>query len=169
MSTNQSMIEAIYQLMNGGKNLSGGVVGATGGMAGGLGYRITRPSLADPLAFTTVFTITGAIQITLLMAYRTIIQAAGASTINFQHTEGPTALDNAAGATTGDDVNTLYICPLAAATPVAVGVNGAPIIGAANIFAGPGNIQVIHGAGTGSCLYTLCWIPLTSNATVVAV
>jgi hypothetical protein len=169
MATQDAITKAIYQLMGGGINLSGGVAGATGGLAGGLGYRITRPTLADPHAFTTIFTITGAIQITLLFGYRTIVQAGGASTMGFQHSVGPTALDNAAAATTGDTVGTIYICPLAAATPVAVGVGGAPIAGAANIFAGPGNIQVIQAVGTGSCSYTLCWIPLTSNATVVAV
>lgn len=169
MTTKNSVIEAVYQLMNGGLNLSGGVAGTTGGIAGGLGYRITRPALADPHAFTTIFTITGAIQITALIGYRTIVQAGGASTMGFQHSVGPTALDNAAAVTTANPINTIYICPFAAATPVAVAVGGAPIIGAANIFAGPGNIQVIQAAGTGSCQYTLCWIPLTSNATVVAV
>ncbi len=178
--------EAIYKLISGGWVAGASVAGTTFGYAAGLGWRITRPALADPHVATAIFTIAGGpIAITSLTAYRTIVQAGAIAGMTFAHSVGPIAFDTNAAVTTNNPVGTCYVCPMSGAEPVYVvvpAVNGAVLAGGlvgTTLRYGSlpiwyciaGNITVNTGAniGTGSCTYTLCYIPLTSAVTVITV
>ncbi|MCK9602733.1 MAG: hypothetical protein M0R06_27035 [Sphaerochaeta sp.] len=150
----------------------------------GLGIRVSRAAAADPQnAWQTLFTISGgAILLTALVGARTVIQAGGASTMQFRHSIGPTVLDAGTAAITGDDVLTAYWLTGDTTDPIQVGVVGAPVMagrvvatsttyGSPGLFVlSAGNVQVTMTAavGTGSTGYTLCYIPLASGARVVA-
>lgn len=147
-----------------------------------LGIRVERAAIADALAWTTRFTIAGGpILVTMLAGFRTIIQAAGASTMQFRHSIGNTVLC-AATLITGNAVLTMYTItgdPLdnlqiaAAGVPTIIGgISSGPAVGAIvgwGLLMQVGNIQVNFTAGTGSTMYELCYIPLTTASNVIAV
>jgi len=188
MATNQSSVNAIYALLKG----SGPVDGFGGQSFLGLGgsLRLPHAAIVDDQAVTTpIFTISGGpIWMIALMSIRTIVQAGGASNIQFAHSVGPTNL-HLATAITGDGVGTVS---------VVAGDNGDALVvgagtGVANTFTpldpgrlvatslqyggAPlrilpvGNITVIHtaAAGTGSSRYVLLWAPIDGASSVVAV
>jgi hypothetical protein len=185
MATNQALVEALYsQLFGGGLITSGLYGGSSSLLPGGLGLRTVRAAAADPqAAWQTLFTIAGGvIAITAFVGVRTVIQAGGASTIQFRHSVGPTVSDNGTAIITGDTVGTMYTITGDPNDPVVIGLGGngispskiiatsatygSPILG----YAMPGNLQVTMtaAAGTGSTRYVLCWIPIDAAATVVA-
>lgn len=178
MATNQALVEVIYQLLAGGT-----VPGATTRGAAGLGLRINRATAADPQnVWQNLFTIAGGtIAITSLIGVRTIIQAGGASTMQFRHSVGPTVMDSGAAVITGNAVGTIYVLTGDIGDPVQVGAAGAAV-GAGKVVAtsgsygvlpliivGAGTIDVIMtaAAGTGSTRYILTYIPLDDAVTVV--
>lgn len=150
----------------------------------GLGIQVRRPAAADPQnVWLTLFTVTGGIIIlTALVGVRTIIQAAGAATMQFRH--GATVLDSGALAVTGQAAGTIYALSGHIPDPIIAGAAGIPIevgkliaavaqysaLFGAGLIMGAGNIQVTMtaAAGTGSTRYILCYIPLDEEANVVA-
>jgi hypothetical protein len=151
-------------------------------LQGGLGVRIDRLPAADPqAAWQTIFTITGLVQITGLIGVRTVIQAGGASNMQFRHSVGPT-VGCLAAAITGDTVNTIYTITGNPNDALIIGLGGTPIQGGGmgsqavasvqmfGSLAFTGNIQVTMtaAAGTGSTRYVLTYIPLDDAALVVA-
>ena len=176
MSTNQALVEAIYQLLSGGA-----VPGADTKFAGPLGWRINRPAAVDPQnVFESIFTIAGGvIAVTGLFGVRTIDQAGGASTMQFQHTVAG-VFDAGTLAITADVPNTIYYCNGNALDPIISGfgilVEGGKLVatsltsGAVPLFmVGAGDIKVTMtaAAGTGSTRYVLTYIPLDDAVTVV--
>lgn len=164
MASDLGLLEAIYQ------NL------------GGLGHRVNRAAAADPQnVWQTLFTIAGGcIAITGLFGIRTVIQAGGASTMQFRHSVGPTVLDAGTAAVTGDAVDTIYYLTGDVTDPIQVGANylvgGGKIVatsltyGAAALFvAGPGTIDVTMtaAAGTGSTRYVITYIALDDTVSVI--
>lgn len=169
----------IYDILSGGTTLPGTTKGA-----GGLGLRVERTAAADPQnVWQNLFTIaSGRILITGLIGVRTVIQAGGASTMQFRHSVGPTVLDAGTAAVTGDAVDTVYLLTGDTTDPIQVGAAGVPIMagkvvatsttyGAVPLFlamAGTIAVTMTAAAGTGSTGYTLFYIPIDSNVTVVA-
>jgi hypothetical protein len=185
MATNQALVEAIYSLLFSGGAISSGLYGGTSVLVpGGMGLRVSRAAAADPQnVWQNLFTIAGGpILVTALIGIRTIIQAGGASTMQFQHSVGPTVLDNGTAAVTGDAVGSLYFLTGAVADPIRVGAAGIPVeaskivataamYGSLPLFvlsAGTIQVTMTAAAGTGSTRYVLCWIPVDSASTVVA-
>jgi len=154
------------------------------GRAGGyLGKRVARAATADPQnVWQTIFTISGGlVLIKALIGVRTIIQAGGASTLQFQHSVGPTVLDAGTGVATANAVGTIYWLTGDVTDPVQLGAAGAPILtgkivatsvthAGIGVLAGAGNIQVTFtaAAGTGSTRYILCYEQIDPGASVVA-
>ncbi len=149
----------------------------------GLGMVETRAAAADPQnAWQTIFAVAGGVVLVkVLIGYRTVIQAGGASTMQFRHSVGPTVLDAGTLAITGHDVGTVYYCTGDATDPIVAGAAGAPVslgklVATSATYGGegwlmtPGNIQVTMtaAAGTGSTSYTIVYIPISSGATVTA-
>jgi hypothetical protein len=149
-----------------------------------LGIQVDRAAAADPQnVWQTIFTVAGGlVLVKALIGQRTVIQAGGASTMQFQHSVRPTVLDAGTAAVTGDAVNTIYYLTGDPTDPIQVGAAGAPIlcgkIVATSVrhcsefglfIAFTGNIQVTMtaAAGTGSTGYTIFYIPLTAGATIV--
>ncbi len=180
MAANQATVDAIYQILTGGA-----VPGATARAAGSLGFRVTRAAAADPQnVWQNLFTIAGGlIAITGLIGLRTVIQAGGASTMQFRHSVGPTVLDAGTLAVTGQAVNTIYVLTGDTTDPITSGAAGIATMaskvvatsttyGAPVLFivgAGTIDVTMTAAAGTGSTGYTLTYIPLDDAATVVAV
>jgi hypothetical protein len=180
MATNQALVEAIYQILAGGA-----VPGTAARGAGALGWRVDRDAAADPQnVWQNLFTIAGGIiAVTSLIGVRTIIQANGASTMQFRHSVGPTVLDNGTAVITADAVNTLYIHNGDGGDSIQVGVAGVGVSMAKNVaisaqygsfplavlMAGTIAVTMTAGAGTGSTRYILTYIPLGDAVTVVAV
>jgi len=178
MAGNQALLEAIYQIFAGGH-----VPAPTARGAGGLGWRLDRAAAADPQnAWQNLFTIAGGyIAITGLIGVRTVIQAGGASTMQFRHSVGPTVFDAGTLAITGDAVGTIYVLTGDTTDPIVSGVAGAAVMfgklvatsttygGRPLFIVGPGTIDVIMtaAAGTGSTQYILTYIPLSDAVTVV--
>jgi hypothetical protein len=180
MATNKSLTERIWALLSGGYGGTGTIPSTNG-----LGYIVPRAAAADPqAAWLSLFTIAGGlVGVTALIGVRTIIQAGGASTMQFRHSVPPTVLDAGTLAITGTDVGTFYTLTGDVTDPIGQGVVGAPVTagkvvatsityGSPILFiAGPGNIQVTMtaAAGTGSTRYLIGYIPLDAAATVVAI
>ena len=149
----------------------------------GLGYQVDRAAAADPQnVWLTIFTIAGgAVLVNALIGLRTVIQAGGASTMQFRHSIATTVL-NVATAITGNAVGTLYTITGNPLDDLVIGAAGAPIqsgmfgsqtivsVQMSGLLMFTGNIQVIMtaAAGTGSTSYILSYIPLSAGATVVA-
>jgi hypothetical protein len=148
-----------------------------------LGIQVDRAAAADPQnVWQAIFTIAGGwVLVKMLWGIRTVIQAGGASTMQFRHTVGPTVLDAGTLAVTGQGVGTLYYCTFAPADPIIAGAAGvrvtlgqlvasAATYGAVGMAMFTGNIEVTMtaAAGTGSTAYSLIYIPLSAGATVVA-
>ncbi len=147
----------------------------------GLGILVVRPAAADPQnAWTTIFTITdGPVLVTGLYGLRTVVQAGGASTMQFRHSVGPTVLC-AATAITGNAADTMYSITGNPNDGIIVGAGGVPIQGGMmgsqavvsvqqfGILCFTGNIQVTMtaAAGTGSTAYYLTYIPVNPIARV---
>jgi hypothetical protein len=179
MATNQALVEVIYRILSGGAT-----PGAATTFAGSLGFKEERAAAADPqAAWQTIFTIAGGlVAITGLIGVRTVIQAGGASTMQFRHSVGPTVLDNGAAVITGNAVGTIYVLTGDIADPIQVGAAGVVVesgrlvptsgmYGSLPMFiVGAGNVQVTMtaAAGTGSTRYIMTYIPLDTAATVVA-
>jgi hypothetical protein len=153
------------------------------GVSGVLGTNVVRAAAADPQAAQqTIFTIAGgAVLVTGLYGIRTVIQAGGASNMQFRHSIGPTVL-NVLTAITGNDVNTIYTITGNPNDAIQIGVVGAPVQGGMfgsqavvsqqnpGIVMFTGNLQVFMSAaaGTGSTSYILSYVPLTPGSSVVA-
>lgn len=150
---------------------------------GGLGPKVRRATAADPQnVWQTIFTVAGGpVFITFLVGVRTIIQAGGASLMQFRHSVGPTAIDAGTLAVTGDAVGTLYYLTGDPADAILSGAAGVPVptgkvIGVAAQYQGigllvaVGNIQVTMtaAAGTGSTRYVLGYIPVDDGTVVAA-
>lgn len=152
-----------------------------------LGIRVPRAAAADDVnTWTTIYTVTGTILLTLLLGVRTVNQGgAVADTMQFRHSVGPTVLDVGTLSILGDLVGNMYnLCgsfadPIgscgagAAALPIMGGVAGGIVAtgtGTSAIIMGAGNIQVIHTnvAHTGSSRYVLFYIPVTTTGFVAA-
>jgi hypothetical protein len=190
MATNQALVEAIYAILSGSGLISSGLGGQSYLVPGGKGLRISRPAAVDDQnVVTPIFTIAGGpIYLTGLMSIRTVIQAGGASNLQFAHATGPTNL-HLATACTGDGVGTVSILAGDPGDALVIGAG----TGVVNTFAaldpgrlvatslqyggepfrvlGVGNITVIHtaAAGTGSSRYVMFWIPIDPLSTVVVV
>jgi len=188
MATNQALVEAIYALLKGTAPLDG--FGGGSFNTFNMGFRIPRAAAVDDQNVTTpIFTIAGGpIFLISLMSIRTVIQAGGASNIQFVHSVGPTNL-HLATACTGDGVGTVSVIAGDAGDALVIGAG----TGVANTFAAldpgrlvatslqyggaplrilpVGNITVIHtaAAGTGSSRYVMFWLPIDAASTVVAV
>lgn len=178
MATNQALVEALYQILG-----TGCVPSATTRSAAGIGFRVNRAAAADPQnVWESLFTIAGGlIAITGLYGVRTVIQAGGASTMQFRHSVGPTVLDAGTAAITADAVDTIYALTGDTTDPIQVGAAGAAVMGgklvatsatygATPLFiVGAGTIDVTMTAvaGTGSTRYVLTYIPLDDEVTVV--
>lgn len=179
----QAVVNAIYALLRGNGVLDG-YGGAATWTLSGMGLRTSRAAAADPQnVWQSIFTIAGGlIAVTGLIGVRTVIQAGGASTMQFRHSVGPTVLDTGAAAVTGDAVDTIYMWTGDPADAILLGAAGVPVMfgrttGAAVRYGslplmamGAGNIQVTMtaAAGTGSTRYILLWTPIDAAATVVA-
>ncbi len=160
--------------------------GLTNGSNPGLGITVIRPAAADPQnVWQTIFTVAGGVvAVKALIGVRTVIQAGGASTMQFQHTVGPAVWDSGAGAITGDDVGATYTITGDPTDPIQLAdLFGTVFLGrivATSVRYGPGplglllcgtgNIQVTMtaAAGTGSTGYTIVYTPVTVGATIVA-
>ena len=187
MATNEATVQAIYAILKGTASLDG-FGGQSQVVPGQKGLRISRPAAVDDQNVTTpIFTIAGGpIMLTGLMSIRTVIQAGGASNLQFSHSVGPTVL-HLATTCTGDGVGTVSILAGDAGDALVIGAG----TGVANTFAPldpgrlvatslqyggepfrilpVGNITVIHtaAAGTGSSRYVMFWIPLDLASTVI--
>jgi hypothetical protein len=158
---NKSLIERIYQ-------------------SASWGIKVSRAAAADPqAAFLPIYQISnGFVAITGLFGIRTVAQAGGASTMQFEHSVGPTVLDSGTLSIAGNGIDTIYTLDGDAADPIVSGISGAPILGAtANgqfrflFLAGPGtiNVTMTAAAGTGSTGYVLFYIPIDDIAIVSAI
>jgi hypothetical protein len=150
----------------------------------GLGNRVIRPAAADPQnAWLTIFVVRGGlVMITSLIGVRTVVQAGGASTMQFRHSVGPTVLDAGTLAVTAQAAGAIYFLTGDVADAIVAGVAGAPVMSGKlvatatayaggfgiGVIAGAGNIQVTMtaGAGTGSTRYVLHYIAIDEGATV---
>lgn len=152
--------------------------------AGGrLGTPVDRAAAADPQnVWLDIFTIAGGlVLITSLIGVRTVIQAGGASNMQFQHSIGPTPICAVAGIA-ADGVGTIYSITGIFADALQIGLAGVPLPGGLagsvggggnsinGIIMAAGTIQVTMTAvaGTGSTRYVCHYIPIDSGATVVA-
>lgn len=147
------------------------------------GIPVFRAAQADPQnVWETIFTVTGGpIRILSLIGVRTVIQAGGASNMQFRHSVGPTTICGAA-AITGNAVGTIYSITGIFADNLIIGAAGIPVPGdlggsqggggnsIRGILVGAGNIQVTMtaAAGTGSTRYILRYIPEDDESSVVA-
>jgi hypothetical protein len=170
MATNQALVEAIYRNMTGG----GGGGPGTNFLGGQWGFRINRPAVPDVAGvFTPVFTIAGGFAVvTTLFGIRTVAQGGGAGTISFQHNGIPTVLDSGVTAITGDAPDTIYGSPLdptgvaGVAVIAYVGIPIAIFVLPAQLFFGPGTIEVLQSVTTGSTAYYMTYWPVDENVTV---
>ena len=155
---------------------------ANQGRSGVLGTVVRREAAADPQnVWLTIFTITGQVLVTQFVGIRTVIQAGGASNMQFRHSVGATA-GCVATAITGNAVGTLYTItgnPLdnliigPAGAPIQGGGAGSQTVASVQMFGSimaAGNIQVTMtaAAGTGSTGYILTYVPLSADGVVVA-
>jgi hypothetical protein len=185
MATNQALVEAIYQIL-----CAGAVPGAAERGAGALGWRVDEPAIADVAGPTTIFTIAGGpIILTGLMGFVVTIRSAGVlETTLFTHSQGPTALNNAALSVTGNAaIGTAFTITgnpadalligaggavVNAFVPLSGGIMGSPTGVAVQQFGmllGVGTIRVTLsiGGGTGTTRYIMTYIPLGDAVTVV--
>ena len=148
---------------------------------GGTGRQVRRAAAADPQnVWLTLFTITGgAVLITGLYGIRTVIQAGGASNMQFRHSIATTVL-NVATAITGNAVSTLYTITGNVLDNLVIGAAGVPIQGGMHgsqagasiqqfgmvMFTGNIQVTMTAAAGTGSTRYTLAYIPIDNGASV---
>ena len=186
---NQALIDAIYAILSGSGSISSGF-GGQSQLVPGLGLRTSRAAAVDDQnVVTPIFTIAGGpIFLTGLMSIRTVIQAGGASNLQFTHSTGPTNL-HLATACTGDAVGTVSVVAGDVGDALVVGAGAAvantftPLDpgrlvatslqygGAPLLILGVGDIRVVHtaAAGTGSSRYVMFWIPVDAASTVIAV
>ncbi len=155
---------------------------ASQGRSGVLGTNVVRAAAADPVvaAAQDIYTITGVVMVTMLVGIRTIVQAAGASLMAFQHSIGPTVLCVAA-AITGNLAGAFYTITGNPLDDLVIGLLGVPVQGGLSgsqavlsvqqkgIIMAAGTIQVTMTgvATTGSTSYVLSYIPISANGTVV--
>lgn len=179
MAGYKALSEAILQALMGGHNQGNNQY------VPGLGFVCQRTAAADPQnVWQNIFTIAGGrIILTGLFGARTVIQAGGASTMQFRWDDGvtPTVLDAGTAAVTGDDVGAQYVLTGDTTDPIQVGDLAIPVMlgrvvatsttyGALGLFivtAGTIDVTMTAAAGTGSTGYTLCYLPLDTGVTVV--
>ena len=156
---NKSLVERIY-------------------LQGGLGIRVQRAPAADPQAvFLPIFQITGLVLITSLIGVRTVAQAGGASTMQLEHSVGPTVLDAGALSIAADTIGTIYFLDGDVADSIVKGLGGNAITGdILNVYphkvlvgAGTINVTMTAAAGTGSTAYVLTYIPISETGLVYAI
>ncbi len=150
-------------------------------LGGGLGIPVRRVAAADPQnAWQSIFAIQGTIIVRALIGIRTVIQAGGASTMQFRHSVGPTVLDAGTLSVAAHAVGALYNLSGDTTDPIRAGVAGAAAMmgrvvatsttyGALGLFVlTGGNIQVTMtaAAGTGSTGYVLIYVPVSEGANV---
>ena len=155
---NKSLVERIY-------------------LQGGLGIRVQRAPDVDPQAvFLPIFQITGLVLITSLIGVRTVAQAGGASTMQFEHSVGPTVLDAGALSIAADTIGTIYFLDGDVADSIVKGLGGNAITGdILNVYphkslvgAGTINVTMTAAAGTGSTGYSISFIPVDDTAIIYA-
>ena len=150
---------------------------------GGQGIRIPRAAAADPQnVWLPIFTIAGGpVLVTGLYGIRTVIQAAGASNMQFRSSVGPTVLC-AVGVITGQAIGTFYSITGNFADALQMGAAGVPILaGIAGGLLATGNqgmgimmpvgtidVTMTAAAGTGSTRYIVSYIPLDEASYIVA-
>lgn len=150
---------------------------------GALGTPVYRAAAVDPQnVWLPIFTIAGGlVRIMSIIGVRTLIQAGGASNMQFRHSVGPTAWC-AATAITGNAIGTIYTVTGIFADALTIGAAGVSIQaglsgsigGGANslrgLLVGAGTIDVTMtaAAGTGSTRYIVRYIPEDAGATIVA-
>jgi hypothetical protein len=157
----------------------------------GYGVLVVRPTevLGNPAGASpsprTIFTIAGgAVKVTLLVGRVTVLMDATPSTLRLQHSVNATFLCAALAAIADDAVETIYeisgdVADLmykiegAVAGAARGGLHGGIAAGAGVIANGmdmlPGTIQELWtGDQDGSIQWTLCYLPITQGATVVA-
>jgi hypothetical protein len=146
-------------------------------LQGGFGIRITRAPAADPQAvFQSIFQITGLVAVTSLVGVRSIAQAGGASTMQFEHSVGPTILDLGTLSVAADTIGTIYCLDGDVGDAITKGLGGILIPGnvidalSTKFIVGAGTIDVTMTAagGTGSTGYSITYIPLEDSATIYA-
>ena len=150
----------------------------------GLGINVSRVADVDPQAvFLPIFQIVGVVAVTSLTGIRTIVQAGGASTMQFEHSVGPTVLDAGTLSIAADDVDTMYSLTGDPTDAITKGLNGVPLFAGKTIalsltygspylfLAGPGTIDVTMtaAAGSGSTAYVLTYIPISDTGLVYAI
>jgi len=134
-----------------------------------LGKMVHRTTAADPQnVWLPLFTITGMVIFTGLMARRTVIQAGGASTMQFRHSAVPTILDDGTLAITGDVADTVYSCDFDPTDPIISAVGTVPGAIAPFGLTVDGDIEVTMTAvaGTGSMEYWVAYIPVNGGYVV---
>lgn len=140
------------------------------------GVIVRRPATVDPKnTFTNIFTVSGLVIVNLLIGVRTIVQAGGASTMQFRHSVGSTVLDYGGLSIAADAVGTVYVLQgdlatninivsgaAGAAAPLANGSLGCSLI----INGGTIQVNMTAAAGTGSTSYILSYTQLSEGAVV---
>jgi len=180
MAGYKALSEYILQQLNGGHSPG------SNQYVPGLGFVCNRAAAADPQnVWQNIFTIAGGrVIITALFGLRTVIQAGGASTMQFRWDDGvtPTVLDAGTLAVTAHAVGTQYVLTGDTTDPITAGATATPAMlgrvvatsttyGALGLFivtAGTIDVTMTAAAGTGSTGYTLCYLPLDTAVTVVA-
>ena len=146
------------------------------GAGGALGTRVVRAAAADPQnVWLNIFTVAGGwVLLTGLIGVRTVIQAGGASNMQFRSSVGNTVMCVAA-AITGNAVGTIYSITGNPAGALIIGAAGILIMdtlsaGGAGLLIPTGTIQITMtaAAGTGSTRYVLHYIPVDARANVIA-
>lgn len=147
-----------------------------------LGIRVARAAAVDVpnTVWTNIFSIAGGlVLVTSLIGVRTVVQAGGASNMQFRHSVGATVLC-AATAVAANAVGTIYTITGNFADAITLGAAGVPILGGIaggllatgnqgyGILMGVGNIQVSFSAAghTGSTRYVLTYIQVDDGASV---
>ncbi len=144
----------------------------------GLGYRVTKTSnLADGAGTDDLFTVTGSVVVNLLVGEVTTV-VGGAATMKLRDTTN--SVDLCTATTIDNDADgTMYLFSGVASEALNSGVS--PVIGVAYKTTGGitpvvlGNVggsstisHVLDAADTGAVLWTMYFMPLSANATVVA-
>jgi len=158
----------------------------------GFGVLVTRtaevlgnPAGANPSPRNLFRIAGGAVKVTLLVGRVTTLMDATASTLRLQHSNNTTFLCAALAAIADDDVETLYEISgdvadlmykleIGAAGAGRGGLHGGIAAGAGVIANGmdmmPGDIEELWtGDQDGAIQWTLCYLPITVGATVIAV
>lgn len=129
-----------------------------------LGKTIHKAAVTDPQnVWLPLFAINGLVIISGILGRRTVVQAGGASTMQFRHSIVPSILDDGTRVITADPAHTLYTCDGDPTDPILSGIGIIPGAIAPFFFTEGGNIEVTMtaAAGTGAMEYWLTYIPVS--------